>query len=109
MSQDRKERMMSEICQHTANFFHYHSNGKSLITVTGCDLAPSLKNATVYITVLPTELEREALDFAKRQSGQIRHYINDHVKMGRVPYIDVMIDGGEKNRQKIAEIIVKNK
>lgn len=107
MGKDRKERMVSEICHHSADFFHKNSNRQSLITVTRCDIASNLKTATVFISVLPADHEIEALRFAQRQAGQIRNYITDHVKMGRVPYIDVMIDGGEKNRQKIDEIINK--
>ena len=105
MSNPRKERISSSICQLAAEFLGQKINHTSLITVTNCVINGNMQQATVYISVLPDSAEKEALDFAQRQAGQIRQFISKKVKMGRVPFIDVEIDGGEKNRRNIDRII----
>ncbi len=84
-----------------AEFFSRESNRTSLITITDVELASRNANATILFTVLPTDQEPAALDFMHRKLGELREYINDHSKVMRVPFLDVAVDEGEKNRQRI--------
>ena len=77
----------------------------SLLTVTGCEVTPDLKKATVYFTVLPESKEKSALDFAKRMRGDFRDYLKKNLEMRVIPFIDFQIDAGEKNRQRIEELL----
>jgi len=100
----RNERIKEAIRAKAAEFISSQSNYTSLITVTEVLLSKDKKRSIILVSVLPTHKEDAALDFLKRQRGELRKYINDHVRIGRVPTLDVALDVGEKNRQRIDEI-----
>lgn len=99
---DKLERLIKEI---SARFLEAESNRTSLITVTNCTVSDDNKNAIIYITVLPEEKEKIALGFAKRQRGELREKIKKSLNTKVIPYIDIDIDKGEKNRQRIDELL----
>lgn len=101
----RKEKVANYIKELAAQFLQRENNGTSLITVTSADCSPDLKKATVFITVLPTEKEKPALEFAKRQRGEMRAFLKKNMTTKNVPFIDIAIDLGEKHRQKIDELL----
>ena len=43
--------------------------------------------------------------FIKRNLGELRKYISKNLKINPVPFLDVEIDEGEKNRQKIDDLL----
>jgi ribosome-binding factor A len=90
-----------------ARFLLLNSNGSSLITVTNVELTNRAKNATIFFTVFPTEFEKTALEFAKRKRSEFKEFVMEHSKLGRVPQLDFDIDTGEKNRQKIDDLLSK--
>lgn len=92
------------IRQLAAEFLQLESNKSSLVTVTRVELGQKLNKATILITVLPEEKEKEAVDFARRKRTEFRKYVTEHAKIGHVPFFDFDLDLGEKNRQRIEEI-----
>lgn len=107
MNSHRSEKLTSLLIRFAAEFLNRQSNGASLITVTNCSLSDDLKQATIYITVLPDDKEMDALNFAKRQRSELRDYLKDNIKIGTMPFIDIEIDRGEKHRQKIEDLLNK--
>lgn len=103
----RQEKINKELREVVANFLESESNRTSLITVTGVDVSPDLKNAKIFITVLPESREATALDFCKRKRSEIKHAIKKKMNLKVIPFVDVEIDRGEKNRQRIHELLVK--
>ncbi|MEJ0002249.1 MAG: ribosome-binding factor A [bacterium] len=101
----RQEKVANFIKELTAKFLAAETNRTSLITITGATCSPDLKRATVFMTVLPEKKEAEALEFAKRKRGDIREYLKKHMQTKVVPFLDIEIDRGEKNRQKIDELL----
>lgn len=101
----RQEKVGELLRQCAAQFLAIESNRTSLITVTRCNISPDLKQATVFITVLPKDREDTALDFVKRKRKIFREYIKKHLRLKRIPFIDIEIDRGEQNRQKIDELL----
>ncbi len=102
----RRQTQIAEALAHLAGeFFARESNRESLITVTRADISADLANATVYISVLPESAEEKALSFAKRERSAMRDYVKKHVAFSTIPTIDVVIDFGEKNRQRITELL----
>ena len=101
----RKEKVANYIKELTAEFLGREGNKTSLITVTSADCSPDLKRATVYITVLPTDKEKPALEFAKRKRAELREFIKKNMSTKNIPFIDIEIDLGEKHRQKIDELL----
>jgi len=102
---ERKEKVANLVKELGAQFLERESNNTSLITVTSCSASPDLKRATIFITVLPDEKEHDALDFVKRKRGELRTYLKKNMKTKNIPFIDIDIDRGEKNRQKIDELL----
>ena len=87
-----------------AEFFSRESNRTSLITITNVALKSGGSIAVILVTVLPVEKEEDAVSFIHRRLGDFREYVQKHSRIARVPFFEVGIDVGEKNRQHIDEI-----
>jgi ribosome-binding factor A len=105
----RNEKVANYIKKLAAEFLARVGSRTSLITVTSANCSPDLKYATIFITVLPDSKETAALSFVKRQRRGIRAFLKKNLKTKVIPFIDFAIDLGEKNRQKIDELLRKNK
>ncbi|MFA6404539.1 MAG: ribosome-binding factor A [Candidatus Paceibacterota bacterium] len=102
-----KEQKLKELIKElAAEFFSRESNRTSLITITDVEIKNRGSRAVIMFTVLPQDQEPAALDFIHRQLTDFRTYVCEHARMMRVPYFDVAIDKGEKNRQKIDMIAI---
>ncbi len=102
---NRNEKVANLIKEKVAEFLCKENNKTSLITVTSANTSPDLKRATIFITVLPEDKEKTALLFAKRKRKEIRKFLRKHMVTKIIPFIDIQIDRGEKNRQKIDELL----
>lgn len=102
---DRTIKVANLIKEKAAEFLGRENNKTSLITVIHADVSPDLKRATIFITVLPEDKEKTALLFAKRKRGEMREFLKRHMMTKTIPFLDVEIDRGEKNRQKIDELL----
>lgn len=87
-----------------AQYFLREAGTRSLITVTDATVSPDFKYATIYITTIPTSEETAALEFAKRKRTELREYLKGHSKMRVLPVLEIKIDEGERNRQRIDEL-----
>ncbi len=103
----RQGKIANQIKELTAIFLERENNRTSLVTVTSCNTSPDLKKATIFITVLPNEKEHDALEFAKRKRKDLREFLKKKMRMKVTPFLDIAIDQGEKNRQKIDELLRK--
>lgn len=100
-----KDGRTQEIIRDLASMFlARESNGTSLITITKVNFNFGENKAVIFFTVLPEEMEEQALAFAKRKRSEFREYVKMKSKIPRLPNFDFNIDLGEKNRQKIEEI-----
>lgn len=104
MTGQREEKLKELIREKAAEFISSESNRTSLITVTRVDLSSDSKRAFIYISVMPTTSENAVIDFLKRQRRELRAHLQKEIKAGRIPFLEVLIDMGEKNRQRIDEI-----
>ncbi len=104
----QKDQKIKEIIRElAAQFFSRESNRLSLITITDVELQSKGGKAVILITVLPEEKEQDALEFIHRRLSDLQEYIRENSRLGRVPYFEVRIDLGEKNRQRIDSISKK--
>lgn len=101
----RNEKIGVLVKELAATFLGRQNNRTSLITVTSCNTSPDLKRATIFITVLPENKERVALEYAKRNRPELREFLKKNMQTKVIPFIDIEIDKGEKNRQKIDELL----
>ncbi|MEK7563975.1 MAG: ribosome-binding factor A [Patescibacteria group bacterium] len=101
----RNEKVTNKIKELAAEFLGRENNKTSLLTVTNASCSPDLKRATIFMTVLPTDKEKTALEFAKRKRPELREYLKKNMPVKIIPFIDIEIDQGEKNRQRIDELL----
>jgi ribosome-binding factor A len=101
----RQLKVAEELKKVAQDFFQRNSSGASMITVTDADISKDLRKANVYITVLPQNKELQALDFAKRMRSELRTDVKKKLPIKCIPFVEVQIDLGEKNRQKIDELL----
>ncbi len=105
MPSSRDERLKKLLRVKAAEFFERESNGTSLITVTKCDISPDWKRATIYISVLPEDKEGEAITFIKRRLHDFREIVKKEATFKIIPFFEVALDIGEKNRARIDELL----
>src|SRR3989344_6836637 len=98
---NRTEKVANLIKELSAQFLGRENNRTSLITVTSANVSPDLRRPTVFITVFPENKETAALGFAKRQRKELREHLKKNMETKSIPFLDIEIDRGEKNRQKI--------
>ncbi len=101
----REEKIANHIRELAATFIEQEASPASLITVTRVVLATGGKHATILVSVLPREKENAAFGFIKRNLGEMRMFIQSRLKIHPIPFLDVEIDEGEKNRQKIDDLL----
>lgn len=102
----RQKKLIQELKKIAGDYFARETNGKALITVTNASYSPDMKNATVYITVMPEIYEEEAVGFAMRMRGELKSEIKKRLPIRTLPHVEVKLDLGEKHRQKI-ELLLK--
>lgn len=101
----QKDEKLKEIIRElAARFYSEHSNRTSMITVTDVAIESRGGKAVILMTVLPESEEKPALDFAHRQLSDFREFVKANSRIARIPFFDVRIDSGEKNRQRIDEL-----
>ncbi len=105
MATQRQEKMNKELGKIFATFIERESNKTSLITVTRCDIAPNFKNIIVYLSVLPVDKEEQVISFMNRRKWDARDYVKKSLSMRIIPFVEFRIDYGEKNRQRIDQLL----
>ncbi len=93
----------------TQDFFQRESSGASMITVTRTEVSKDMKHGTIFITVLPENKEDAAINFAKRMRSELRHFVMKRLPVKVIPFFEVEIDFGEKNRLHVDELLRKEK
>ena len=88
-----------------ARFLLDENNGSSIITVTKVEMSRDAKYGTIFFTVFPEDFEKTAMEFAKRKRSEFKKYVRDNSSLGKIPMMDFQIDLGEKNRQKINDLL----
>lgn len=68
-----------------------------------------MKHGTIFITVLPENKEDAAINFAKRMRSELRHFVMKRLPVKVIPFFEVEIDFGEKNRLHVDELLRKEK
>ena len=101
---DRHIRVESLLRELVAAYIQHEANTDPLITVTRITTSPDYRKATVFFTTVPDGREADALVFLKRAGGDLRGYVKRKSNLKIVPFLEFMIDYGERHRQHIDEI-----
>lgn len=106
---ERQLKVEQQVLGLAQDFFQRESSGLSMITVTRADVSSDLHNGKIFITVLPEDKEDAALQFAKRMRSDLRHYVMKRLPIKVIPFFEVEIDYGEKNRLHVDELLREEK
>lgn len=106
---ERQLKIEQEVLGRAQDFFQRESSGASMITVTRSEVSRDMKHGTIFITVLPEDKEDAAINFAKRMRSELRHYIMKRLPIKVIPFFEVEIDYGEKNRLHVESLLRKDK
>lgn len=106
MAEYRNEKIKNGIKELAALYIEKEAGPTSLITVTRVVLSDDGKRAIIMISVLPAEKEKAAYGFIKRNLGELRKHVTKNLRINPIPFLDVQIDEGEKNRQKIDDLLI---
>jgi len=104
MDQQKDNKLKEVLRELAAQYFSRESNRQSLITITDVDVYARGSRARILMSVLPVDKEDDAVNFAHRQLTDFKQFVMNNSRIGRVPFFEVGIDIGEKNRQKMDEI-----
>jgi ribosome-binding factor A len=101
---DRHVRVESLLRELVAEYIQHEANTDPLITVTRTSTSPDYRRVTIFFTTIPDGREEDALIFLKRSGSELRGYIKRKSNLKIVPFLDFMVDYGERHRQHIDEI-----
>lgn len=101
----KDERMSSLITELAGKYFNIESNKDALITIIKTEMENRGKIAKVFFTVLPEDKEEIVLEFMNRKSRDFRRYLTETKAFGFAPNIKFLLDQGERNRQRIDELL----
>lgn len=105
MAAERNGKIEERIREIAARFIEAESNKSAMITITRVELYSRGKRATIYVSVLPASGEESAINFLKRKRKALKHIAMKELGIHPVPFLDVMIDTGEKARQNIDALL----
>ena len=107
MENSKLEKINKEMKKLFAQFIEKESNKASLVTVTRCEISSDRKNIKVFVSVFPQDMEDKVIAFLDRRKWDARDYMKKRIRTRVIPFVHFLIDEGEKNRQKIDQLLNK--
>lgn len=104
----RRKKIAEEVAHRAGEFIAREASPQSLITVTRADVAPNLRNATIFVSVMPKDKTEEALRFLRRQRTYFHDYLKKKTVLRNVPTVDFQLDIGEENRQRVDKALAQS-
>ncbi|MDO8554980.1 MAG: 30S ribosome-binding factor RbfA [bacterium] len=108
MSARRKEKAVSLLSRLIPEFIKKFSFGKTIVTVTRLEVSDDLRTVKVFIGAYPQADEARTMALLAKKNKEIRKYIGSHIRWKFLPELIFLIDEGEKNRQRIEELLAKS-
>lgn len=102
---NHNEKLEEVITREAAMFFEREGNRNSLITITRTELTPKGNGATLFVSVFPIDKEKAALDFIRRNLGELRTYLKARIRSRAIPTLRIESDHGELERDKINQLL----
>src|SRR5215470_19910326 len=78
------------------------------VTVTGVETSPDLRHARVYVSVLGSNVERQAaLDGLQSSAGFLQAKVGEELRMKRTPTLEFEYDDSIDRGMRISELLDK--
>ena len=78
---------------------------KGLVSVTSVSVSPELKQATVYVSVMPAPQQDLTLHGLRHAAGHIQTLVSRQVRARHVPHLDFQIDESIKRQAEVLAAI----
>lgn len=101
---ERQEKVSEVVRRSAAMFIERESNHDSLISVTHVDVSPDMKNAKIFISVMPDTKAAGVVDFLTRKMKDFRQEFKKESRTNAIPFFTIEEDRGEKHRQHIEDL-----
>lgn len=76
-----------------------------LVTVTRVSIAPDLKNATIFVSILPFDSAQDVLPLLDRQRTMIQQEMAKHVEMKSTPVLRFQLDKTNEEASEMERLI----
>lgn len=100
----KDDREISLLVELAGQYIAREAGRSTLITPTRAELGKGRRNATIFVSVYPTEESDHALTFLARHKDLFREYLKKTSRLAILPYITFELDYGERNRQRLDEL-----
>jgi ribosome-binding factor A len=87
--------------EHIATYVRQEANTDPLITITRVSASPDYRKLTIFFTTIPDGREADALIFLTRAGSAMRGFIKKKSNLKLIPFLEFMVDYGERHRQDI--------
>jgi ribosome-binding factor A len=107
MSTFRNEKLSKLFRQTIAEFISQEMefNGEILVTVANAQVTGDLNQARIWISVFPFAQSAEVLERLRRQTRFIKEFLNEKIKIRKIPNLVFLIDQTEEEAGKIEKEI----
>jgi len=95
----RQEKIENSLQKIIASFAQQHVEAGTIISVTGIDISPDLKNADVLISIFPDNKETITIDNLRNRVGELKRHIKSKFPMKFMPDFEFKIDQREVVRR----------
>ena len=105
----RKRKIESRLIEMAGKFLTQEYKPGVLVTITKAELSDDTNDGMLFFTVLPEKEEAEVLKYLQKKENEkeFRKFLKEKSGLGMLPRLSFKIDFGEKNRQRIDELISK--
>ncbi|MFA4872085.1 MAG: 30S ribosome-binding factor RbfA [Patescibacteria group bacterium] len=77
----------------------------TIITITKVTTAKDLRQANVFVSILPDEQIREAMKTLIREAKALRNWLNEKIVLRNIPKLRFHLDEEEKKAMEIDELL----
>ena len=102
----REERLNSSIKEIVGEFLEREvALAGTLLTVTRIIFKDNATRAQVFVTVYPESKEKETIKAIEKSLRSLRLFVKEKIKTRIIPFFEFRIDAGEKNRERVEELL----
>lgn len=104
----RKEKIISLLEKIVSSFVKSKVESGTIVSITGIEISNDLRKVKILISIFPENKEKETFNSLKDKEKDLRNYAKTRLKMKFLPSFEIEMDKGEKNRQRLEEILQKD-
>ncbi len=102
----KEERLNSTIKEIASDFLEREFSAPGiLLTVTRIELREHFTKAQIFVTIYPDNKEKDVLAKARTKMHLMQSFFKKRLKTKVIPYFEILLDQGEKNRERIEKIL----